>query len=622
MRSWVTPITILTVFVNVLYTCQPVWAKNRCASLFVSKIPATIGVEVEWQPIRANIERKNVDPLVEGMSFPFSREESDFNRMELGKMFGLYGRDEKTGKFKENLLPKKVTASVEFKRLLNPEPVPFPEFANQHPREWIPDEHRQYREYSRKLSEARLPFSVQFDGEYYYITNFGSLKGPDLIRTLQLLFDIAGAESADLILAKRPEAWVSKNSASDVLIPSRVVIEERNGRSAGLEFPMAGAVRTEQEVRDYIKNLWIRLGLFEEQETELIEEATSNTNIHMHWVPQIQSMPKEKRKLLYRAQKDLFGDLNDEAMLSDYTELALQLETSKLSSDTSETKLLTAFYQLVASFMQMPIQNLTRSAFRRIEVTSEGIYEKDRLRTENDMDPNFSDELKLLRYGLRGKYGQESLPTNQPVPKVGIEFRNDGTFVKTMRHVSESEERFVDSVPTGTRGIEDDPAQLRILAQHYGIDTRLIGLAYESLHSGNSHIKQSQWRPSTIIATLLLPLTAWESHPLYQRGLKQLSREQSSKMEKSFATARARYKQNINRLVSLAYGDASSNDNFPDWLRNGIKQPLFSSEGSKYLGQLDGVKVNQQGELFQIILFGEAMRFLRDSGVASVMTGH
>lgn len=242
---------------------------------------------------------------------------------------------------------------------------------------------------------------------------------------------------------------------------------------------MAGPVHSQKEIRDYIQNLWIRLGLFDVNEISLVEEAASNTNIHLHWVPDIQSMERSLRKDFYRKERNLFGDLNDEAVLKVYTEFAQDVSLINQKSLEAENQMLSAFYRFLHSFRQNPIMNLMRSSFRPLEVTEDGVYEKNRVKTDYDMDPNFSNELKFLRYGLRGKYGQDSLPMNTPVPKVGIEFRNDGTFVKTMKHADQVEGRLHQEVRDGERGIENDVERLRDLIHLYGIDSQFIDLAYK-----------------------------------------------------------------------------------------------------------------------------------------------
>ncbi len=176
-----------------IFTCQPVWASLKCAELFgKNKLLIAKGAEVEWQPVRSNIERKNTHPMIEGMAFPFSRETTDFNRMKLGDLFCLYGRDERSGKLQENLLPRVVTDHPKFKELLNPPFIPYPDVPSIHPSEWLPSERKDYEDYMRKYREVRLPFETRQDGNRYYITGFSRLGGENLKRTLKFFLILRG----------------------------------------------------------------------------------------------------------------------------------------------------------------------------------------------------------------------------------------------------------------------------------------------------------------------------------------------------------------------------------------------------------------------------------------------
>lgn len=243
------------------------------------KIYITRGIEVEMQSIRANIERKGVDPFLEFMEFSLSREDADFGRLKLGELFSLFGLDEGTGQRVENLLPRIITESPEFIRRFNAGRSSLPEFLPGNPDDWLPSDRMAFAERLATARAQRLPFEVTFDGQHYWIKNFERLSGENLKKTLQFLFDISGVSSEALVLEKKPGAWIDKTNPSDLLIPNRVVIETRNGKSAGLEVPMAGAVHTEKEVKDYIKNLWLRLGLFEKGEDNLVDQAAKETLI-------------------------------------------------------------------------------------------------------------------------------------------------------------------------------------------------------------------------------------------------------------------------------------------------------------------------------------------------------
>lgn len=524
------------------------------------------------QPVRSNIERRHLHPLVEFGFHENSRETTDFGRLKLGKLFSLYGLDELTGERIENVLPLIVTENPEFKKRLNPEPIAMPAFTKQHPNDWLPWERETYNEYQKQHADRRLPFQVETYGRQYRITNFEQLSGQNLIKTLRFLFDIVGVNSESLVLEKKSGTWDDKTSPSDLLIPKRVVIETRNGKSAGLEFPMDGAVHTEAEIKMYIKNLWFRLGLIDRSEKELLEQAANETLIHLHWVPNYQSLSKPLRKEYYESQRNLFGDLNDKAMIDQYTNLA----------NSASPSLSQAFDTFSVSLQQNPIMNLTRSTFRRVKITEDGMYEHNRRFRNGDMDPNFSNELKLLRYGLRGKYGQPTFGLNQPVPIVGIEFRNDGPLSQTTLQVRRAEAKFYKDSVDGPRGIEDDPARLEQRANDLGIDPRILTAIIRANETGDPRIKESSWKQSTVNATLLMPLTPWENHPLYIQGLETLKPEQRARAQKRFTDSRARYQKNINSHIELFYQTS------------------------------DGIA-------FQKNVFRELMLFLRDSKLSTVM---
>lgn len=617
--GWLTRWTMPSVVSFVTLFANSSSGAELCAGLFF-RIPATKGIEVEWQPVRSDLERKNVHPMVEDMAFPLSRELTDFNRMRLAELFGLYGYDEKTGRLKENLLPRIITENPRFQHLAEEKELILPAALTLHPLELMPSERREYDRKIKEHQENTLPFKIEIVDGQYYISNFKSLRGEQLRRTLRLLFDIAGPKSNHLVLQKRPEAWLDKTSAADRLIPNRVVIEMRNGKSAGLEWPMAGAVHSEQEVREYVINLWVRLGLFHKNEIKMVREAASNTLVHLHWVPQIQSVAKESRQRYYRAIVNLMGDLNDEATIRDYSRLADQFSEDHSDKFHLFNVLWHGLSQFMETLQQVPIKTYTRSLARRLVATSNGVFEKDRPVT-NEEDPHFSDDLKFLHYGLRSKYNQETYPPDSPVPIVGIEFRNAGTLDATMRQMHKVETRFHEKVPQGDRGIEDDPARLKKLAADAGIDQRVVVAAFESFDSGFAEARKSDWPREVIIGTLLLPLTPWESHPLFRDSLSKLDETARAKVTARYQLAMEEYRKNVNGLIAAFYSSEPKPNEYqiPDWLTPWNPQSLFAIQGTMIIGRYDNIEINQQGQLLQLTLYGELLRFLKNSHLSSLI---
>ncbi len=599
----------------VILCTQTCLANEDCSHELNNKIKSTLGAEIEFQPVRANSERKNVPPLVEFMAYPLSREEADFERMTLGKLFGLYGRDTHTGEMIEGLLPPIIVESRTFQERLSRPPLKPPDFAQNPQHEWLPSEREEYYRLRKEYDAKGFPFELKQVGNQYFIVNFESLKGNRLRRTLQLLFDIAGSHNPDFVLAKRPSSWLDKTNRWDQLIPDQIVIESRGGKSAGLEFPMNGPVNSRKEIFEYIKNLWIRLGLFEESETQLVEDAAALTDIHLHWVPKISSARAGLRKTLYTRMIGIFGDENDKGLIKDLSHLSQSLRNAPKNTNALEGIVADVFDKFIKTFQQTPIQILTRTVFRTLVATEEGVYQNGRILSEVDQDPNFTNHLKLLRFGFRGKYGQATIPANVPVPIVGIEVRNSGSFINTMDQAAQIEKDFHREVLPGERGLVDHPIELIKQARLYNIDERLMEMFEHACQAGNPKLAQSKWHRTRIMAMFLLPLTPWENHPLVVKKSANLGVVGSETIRKKIQAARNRYAEKINSLVKSYYQDLetlSASD--IDWLTSD-PQKQFKTDKPETIGQLNNIKVNGKEEILQMTMVVEMLRFLSYSGL-------
>lgn len=341
-------------------------------------VKRTLGVEWEVEAVRVSL----VDPetgLAESVS--------GFLVARLRELFALYGKDAE-GNYVKGLIPERIAKSESFQA---------------------------YR--------ARMPgFFEEREGQVY-ISDFSKVYGVELQPLITTVFQVRGQYADDIVLRKDPAKWADKKNRFDEMMPLNVAEEWKFGKFGSLEFPMSGAVTKKSELKGYITNLWLRLGIFEPGDPK-IEKAAEFAAGHVHWVPDLSSIPvgAEKKKI-YAAIKGYWGDAND------VTEIAF---TSQFKDNVGADGVLKftlddatfANDALKSGFLNYSIGILTRETYGRLSATPKGIKVKDHTNgLQPEVDPNFPTVFKRLNLGLRGIYGKIAA-VGKAISKVGIEARS------------------------------------------------------------------------------------------------------------------------------------------------------------------------------------------------------
>jgi len=197
-------------------------------------------------------------------------------------------------------------------------------------------------------------------------------------------------------------------------------------------------------------------------------------------------------------------------------------------------------------------------------IPSERTESKDRDRDLNpEQDPNFPPEFKLLILGLRGGYGQKTLPHDEPILRVGLESRAGQNLEDSFALLlPETESGTIDldalfeHRSRGPRGLVSSFDALSERAQRFGLAgnvVRELQLAIDrSRHEGLnlSPSDPNLWAENLQIAWILLPLNDWLEHPLVQRRLGEMQPNEQSATRETFHLAEERYRQRMNALMA------------------------------------------------------------------------
>lgn len=557
-------------------------------------IDSTRGVEWEWTPVKT--ARKGAAAFA--IDYMLERPPAgvvDLGQSRFRQLFGLYGRDS-SGHWLRNLIPRDVLVSKSFQEAIHPPPLP--ESVRIRPEDRLPSEWDEIRKYDDLLKRKYLrEVELEVRDGNTYITNFDQLSPEAMIKTMKILFESRGPYGDSLRLRKNTESWSHFQGRYDTLIPDQVSEEWRFGKFVNIEFPMDGHVHNSAEAREYLGNLWTRLGLFEAHDPKL-QEALDEAIVHVHWVPDVQSishnvdsgMP-DLRKTVYQAIIGLWGDANDAMQVS---ELANAVKNAHVQSDGSVTldpqDIIDLSRMIKDAWTNGTINVLRQEDFNRLSATDQGITVVGRLRNLNpQIDPSFPPEFKFLPVGLRGKYSPPPKDEHAAVSVVGLEARNTGTIANADKILPSDVDGKADlgellqHGAAGPRGLISDPQLLRDRVQKLGISPDL----FDRVETQISELAANpvfHWSREQMRAIVWLPLNTWESHPLRVSNLHVLPASKARELDRMLQMARARYSQ---RLASIRLANAGP------------------------------VKQNATQPLTEVI--GEVFRFVKESDLAQTL---
>lgn len=513
-------------------------------------------------------------------------------KSDFRKLFALYGKDE-TGAWVKNLIPDSILQSKDFEKL--------------------------------KENSPKVKF-VTRNGKTY-LENFESLNGEDLKNTLFLLLQGRGRNGTNLALRKIPEAWVDKTSRFDKMISDQLAEEWRDeNRFAGFEFSMQGHVEKGKDLREYVKHIWLRVGLAKEGDARL-EEMLDKMRGHVHWVPDIQAVTDPiARELLYRALVGYWGDANDSNVVRQNSVYELLAEPGgqvNLNAYLAQE----AWMQDWQKLNQYSITLLTRETFDRVSSNSNGILIRDREKDlEPDVDPNIPPVFKRLSMGLRGAYGQATLPPGRPIPMTGLEGRGTNTQEENLSSLPQKIpgtpevdlDRFLPHSVDGKRGVLSSIATLREKAIAMKIDPDLVDSLDSSIQPPINYPRDNAR------AYFFLPLNDWLAHPLVVRSLASMKKGVREHAVQKYQAALGRYVRRVNDLARARKEPryhyqpewTDSLEEFPDGINRVYPRADFPEIAAPG-------RMNSRPDLwFQIILVNEQKRFTTESGLTDLMAVH
>jgi hypothetical protein len=548
----------------------------------------TLGVEWEFSPARFDLDSANMDPMIK-MSRMTNAYNSELAGSNFRRLFAFYGKNSR-GEWVENLIPPKIVHSKKFHELKN---------------------------------TAGIQFDIR-DGQTY-LANYQNLNQEQFISVLRRLMEARGKTSDELSLRKIQRAWSDKANRFDQMISDQVSEEWRDGnRFTGIEFSMNGAVRSGADIRGYIKNLWTRLGLFDANDSRL-EQALDQAVGHVHWVPDIQSLPAPQRQKVYEAVIGYWGDVNDsnEIKRLNMFQSAARLDGSvSLGKDQVEN----LWWSLRESYGQYSITTLTSETYGRLAATPDGVLVHNRA-TDLDLavDSNLPPVFKRLQFGLRGIYGQSSVENGKAIPIIGIEARDMPTVAENLNALPAKVKgkpevdllELLEHSSKGVRGLECSPVSLKARAMWLGIDASIVDDLSRVIEKDSY-----KWPSNQVLARFLLPLNDWLAHPTVTRNLAKMTLVEKEAAISRYHHAIQKYRDRINQLAK-----ARKNPTFryqPDWT-----EPLkeFPDGINRVYSRNEFPEVAEIGELnsrpdmwFQMILSSEASRFITEANLEKLMT--
>jgi len=519
---------------------------------------------------------------------------------EFPRLFTVWGRGS-NGVMIENFIPESVVANNEFQTMLQKTP----------------------KLKSRKVEGGLI------------VENYSELAPADFSRFIEATLGARGKNASQLYLAKSSSAWTVQNSW-DAKIDERVHEEWRGvdpPQFVGLEFVMKGGVKSAHDLKEWYRNLWLRLGT--EGNLAGINEPLRGDRNHIHWRMHLaEEMPSEQKVAHYRALKNYWAEANDVGTIR---AVASPWKLNALSSD-GELKLipedLYSVNPMSITFRNISIRPLTASLYRQVGTTEHGIFVKDgQSRVDPRVDPSFPPEFKRLYMGLRSP--KEVAGRADGVvknPELEARMMGDNTHENLLslpRVIAKSD--VVDSAallkfsPDGSRGLEDDPLRLSRLAREAGLNDSVFQAIEKEVDETHRELQPYCWDKNQILATMLLPLNRWLEHPAALKRFKHMTALELDSFTKRYKQARIRYANRINALYR-----ASQDPTIPlapDWLG----EPTLLNDGKNRFarrgprGEGAGIhpfyqqEVTYSNDLFELGVWIEMHRFVKEAGLEEIV---
>ncbi|MBS1960077.1 MAG: hypothetical protein JST80_11425 [Bdellovibrionales bacterium] len=487
------------------------------ATCDVYDLQRTLGTEWEFQPLYAKLYRS-------GLDLGFGESEmgliNELGNSKFKKLFDFYGKDE-TGHWVRGFVPSRIGNTEEFLNLV-----------------------------------TRYPANFHAKNGGWQISGMDSMDNETFSKFLKDVMEARGNPNPDLKVRKIASAWNSLADPNpyDAMISEEAAEEWRAGKFNLFEFPMSGSVSKGSGVLGYMENLWVRLGFFKKGDPKLTI-AVKKAVGHVHWVPNIKGMVETVREKVYASTIGYWGEYNDSAIVS---RMSIFGQVKSLSGvQTLNDAMIQKAYAYLQEkvFGNITFSVLTRESFERISVTPNGILVKNRasdLRTI--ADANIPTVFRRLHLALRGSYGQETLPDDVPIPMIGLEARGEQNVVDGMnslpRKISGTDKVDVESLAkynTGEpAGLIGKTENLKIRAKALGINPRVID-TFDSILDAKQGLL---WSKDQIRALAFLPMTDWETHPLFERNLSMVTPGEKERRLGTFQQALYRYTRRVNGLLN------------------------------------------------------------------------
>lgn len=487
-------------------------------------------------------------------------------------------------------------------------------FAKDKKGNWIPNQIPNSIFDTRSFSKLknRLPnLRITSENGAHFLLNYAEMDAETFIDFFMTVFTIRGEYGDSIKFRKIPSAWLDKNTEFDQLIGEVVNEEWQNDHFVGIEFSMNGFTTNKYKVKLFILNLWFRLGLF--QYGDPIEQELLDTHGHIHWLLDIPSAPEEFREPLYWGLIGRWADSNVHGEITwlNYFRNQVQLwgdvritiQDAKISSQRVQD-----------AFAHLSIAALTGEEFGRLRATSKGILIANRSADlDLTVDPNFPPIFKRHLFGLRGIYGQTTVPEGEPVPFVGIEPRND-TIVANMESVPSQPALLLRHSSKEKRGLTGDKRTLKSILSENKIDPLVIDIA-ESLLFDPEDADPPAWSRPQVLAVAFLPLNDWLSNPRIRENLDHMTEPERDASLTRYHHALANY---IRRLKQLTNARLNSSTRYqPEWitpLPNGLDGAncVFARSFKPHPDD------SQANLTFVRILLTEAVRFIAEANLENL----
>jgi hypothetical protein len=513
------------------------------------------------------------------------------------KLYGLYGKDA-AGNWHSNLIPARIAERSAMRQLL------------------------------KKYKKLRLSHNA---AEY-------KLEGVDLLEPLEYaellrdLFERRGKFHDDIKLRKNALAWAGLDERFAGLVPEELAEEWRRSWAApgnkqkyrflGFEVAPAAPFQNFHDAQDFLRFYWHEINLFT-RESGQAEHALRESGGQVHWIANPQGLSPDRRLVFYEGVIGFWGDQNDSHEVNRRNifgkrtapdgSVALTAEEMEIPWDVS-----------LAGFGNYSISILTRKTYRKAQPHADGIIVTDRSGLDPSVDPNFPPDFKRLSMGLRGAYGQTTVPEGSPVPISGLEARNDPTLERNVRSlpakISGKPEvdmpALIAHATPGERGFIADKEGLRARAVELGVDPDIIDdassvIARQPYSAGVDHVR----------GVYFLPLTDWLNHPLVQRNLNVLASAGRGQALKRYNDALERYKRRLSDIAKARKNPyyqyrPDVTDNWRQF-NDGINR-IYPREWYPEFVR-PGESSSEPNLWFERLLIAESYRFIAESGIADLL---